>query len=249
MALLNRTLYHVRTASTIAPTRPAYALGLRAAVATVAPLLAAGLLDRPSAGTWMSIAAMNGVLADPGGSDRTRAATLSYITAVSAAAAAIGTLAAPHQLAAVALAFALAAGAGLVRALGSVGVSFGVSVVLTYVVALAVPPAGGAEPLVRAGLVLLGGAWAMLLVLVLWPVRPYRAARSAVAACYRALEARDAPGRGARRTRGSCASARRRCGARWRRRARCWPPPGARDRARAGRASGCSRSTTPPTMR
>jgi uncharacterized membrane protein YccC len=50
--------------------------------------------------------------------------------------------------------------------------------------------AGGGGALAAAerfGLVAAGGLWAMLLALIVWPLRPYRPARLAVSACYEAL--------------------------------------------------------------
>ena len=56
-----------------------------------------------------------------------------------------------------------------------------------FVISLAYPSTGPAESFGRAGYVIIGGAWAALLALVLWPVRPYRPARLAIAACFRTL--------------------------------------------------------------
>jgi uncharacterized membrane protein YccC len=127
------------------------------------------------------------VLGDPGGSYRSRARFLAAVAAAGAVAAVLGTLVAGRGWPAVLLAFAMAAAGGLARVWGNVGTGVGLSLALTFVIALAVPASGPAEAPLRAGLVLLGGVWAMLLVLVLWPVRPEGPAREAVAACYRAL--------------------------------------------------------------
>ena len=187
MAMLDHTVRQVRAASALTPARPAWALGVRAAIATVAPLLAAQLAGHPQAGTWISIAALHGVLGDPGGSYRSRARFLAAVAGAGAVAAGLGTLVAGRGWPAVLLAFAMAAAGGLARAWGNVGIGVGLSLALTFVIALAVPAADLSEAPLRAGLVLLGGVWAMLLVLVLWPVRPEGPAREAVAACYRAL--------------------------------------------------------------
>src|SRR6185369_12141358 len=71
------------------------------------------------------------------------------------------------------------------------GASVGLSALSIYVIALGYPPeagtAVGAAALARAGFIVIGGAWAMLVALVLWPLRPYRPVRLAVAAAYHAV--------------------------------------------------------------
>jgi hypothetical protein len=183
---LRRALHQVRAATALAPARPAWTAGLRAAIATVAPL-AAGHFLHVGGGTWMSLAGFSGALADRGGPYRTRAATLAALTAGGAAAAALGTFAASHHPVAVPLTFAVALGCSLARAYGVAGASVGVSVLNIYVIALGYPPTSPGEALGRSGFVVVGGCWAMLIALVLWPLRPYRPVRLAVAEAYRAV--------------------------------------------------------------
>jgi uncharacterized membrane protein YccC len=187
---LHRALSDVRAATALAPARPAYAAGLRAAIATVAPLIADHVLVL-GGGTWMSLAGFNGALADKGGPYRTRAATLGALTLAGALVVTLGTLAGAHPAIAIPLSFAVALACSLGRAYGNAGASVGLSALAIYVIALGYPPAAetgaGAAALTRAGFVLIGGAWAMLVALVLWPLRPYRPVRLAVAAAYRAL--------------------------------------------------------------
>ena len=61
------------------------------------------------------------------------------------------------------------------------------SVLNIYVIALGYPPSSLGDALARAQFVVVGGVWAMLVALVLWPLRPYRPVRLAVAEAYRAL--------------------------------------------------------------
>jgi uncharacterized membrane protein YccC len=183
---LRRTLTDVRAATALAPARPAYAAGLRAAIATVAPLLVAQLLAIPG-GTWLSLAGFTGTLANKGGPYRTRAASMGALTLAGTLSVALGTLSAGRMPLAVLLTFLVAVGCSLARVWGSAGASVGISVLNLFVIALAFPPQNDREALTRAGLVLLGGLWAMLVSLVLWPLSPYRPVRLAVAACYRAL--------------------------------------------------------------
>ena len=190
IAPLHRALSDVRAATALASARPAYAAGLRAAIATVAPLLAGHVLAL-GGGTWMSLAGFNGALADKGGPYRTRAATLGALILAGALVAMLGTLGGIHPALAIVLSFAVAVACSLGRAYGNAGASVGLSALSVYVIALGFPPAAGtdvgAEALSRAGFIVVGGAWAMLVALVLWPLRPYRPVRLAVAAAYRAV--------------------------------------------------------------
>jgi uncharacterized membrane protein YccC len=181
-------LHAVRTATVLARTRPAYAAGLRAAIATVVPLLIAQLFGTGGA-TWMSLGGFNGALADRGGPYRTRAITMGAVTLCSALAIALGTLASGHGALAIPLTFAIALVTSLARVWGTAGVSIGGATLTAFVIALAFPPSPGDGALTRAAYDVAGGLWAMAIALVLWPLQPYRPARLAVAQSYRALAA------------------------------------------------------------
>jgi len=183
---LRRALGEVRAAAALAPARPAYAAGLRAAIATVAPLAASYFLGL-GGGTWMSLAGFNGALADKGGPYRIRAATLGALTLAGAATAALGVVGAFHPAIAIPLTFVVAVACSLARAYGNAGASVGGAALVIYVISLAFPPAMPGEALARAGYVIIGGLWAMLVSLVLWPLQPYRPVRLAVAGAYRAV--------------------------------------------------------------
>src|SRR5258705_8236684 len=181
---LGRTMQHtVRAASALARTRPAYAAGLRAAIATVVPLLLAQALGTGGA-TWMSLGGFNGALADRGGPYRTRAITMGAVTLCTALCIALGTVASGHIALAIPLTFVVALVASLARVWGTAGVSVGGATLTVFVIALAFPPTPGDGPLVRAALDVAGGLWAMAIALVLWPLQPYRPARLALSASY-----------------------------------------------------------------
>ena len=185
-ARLTRTLATVRAATTLARTRPAYAAGVRAAVATVGPLFVATLLGN-AGGTWLSLGGFNAALADKGGSYRDRAFAMAAVMVGSALAVLLGSLGGHHLWMAVPLTFAFAFVACLARVWGAAGASVGGASLSTFVIALAYPAASVGEAFTRSGYAVVGGGWAILVALVLWPLRPYRPARLAVAACYRAL--------------------------------------------------------------
>ena len=177
---------NVRAATAVAPARPAYAAGLRAALATVVPLLAAQMFNLSGA-TWMSVAGFSGALADRGGSYRSRAGTIACVTGFGTIVVLLGAIVSHELMVAVVLTLAVAVVCGLGRAWGNSGAAVGVSVLNMFVISLAWPALGPSDALGRAAYTLLGGAWAALLALVLWPIRPYRPARLAMGECYRTL--------------------------------------------------------------
>src|SRR5262249_38698051 len=140
---------HIRAATEIAPVRPAYAAGLRAAIATVVPLAVAQFYG-DSGGTWMALAGFTGAVAGKGGPYQTRAAPIGPLAAAGAVAAALGTLAGPRHLLALPLTFVVALACGLARTWGNAGASVGGSVLNIFVIALALPPATPHEALSRA---------------------------------------------------------------------------------------------------
>ena len=165
---------------------PAYAAGLRCAIATAVPLVASSAFHLGGA-SWMSLAGFSVALADKGGSYRTRARTAAALALLGAVAAALGGIAGAHAWSAI-LAIALWAGAGtLARVLGGGAISVGISSAVILIISLAAPAPTLGGALGRAWGVLVGSAWAALLSLVLWPLRPYRPIRRATAEVYRLL--------------------------------------------------------------
>jgi uncharacterized membrane protein YccC len=177
---------NVRAATVVAPVRPAYAAGFRAALATVVPLLVAQAF-RLTGGTWMSLAGFSGAIADKGGAYASRAAAIAALTGFGAVAVFIGAIAS-HQLAvAVPLTLVVALVCALGRAWGNTGATVGGSVLNMFVISLAYPAPSLASAVGRSGYAIAGGAWAALVALVLWPVRPYRPARLALGDTLRKL--------------------------------------------------------------
>jgi uncharacterized membrane protein YccC len=182
----SRALHDARAATAVARARPAYAGGFRAAIATVTPLIADHLLGL-GGGSWMSLAGLNGALADRGGPYRTRAVVMTGLALASAAAALIASAVAGSVPLAVAATFALAFGCGLVRVWPDIGAGFGVTTLVTFTICLAVPATTLGAALMRPVYIIVGGLWAMLLSVIVWPLTPYRPVRLGVGACYRAV--------------------------------------------------------------
>src|SRR4051812_45792313 len=111
---LSPTLHSVRAATELARARPAYAAGVRAAIATVVPLLVAQLFHLGGA-TWMSLGGFNGALADRGGPYRTRATTMGAVTLCCAAAIALGTVVSTHPALAIPFTLLVAFATSLAR--------------------------------------------------------------------------------------------------------------------------------------
>jgi len=176
----------VRAATVVAPVRPAYAAGFRAALATVVPLLAAQAF-RLSGGTWMSLAGFSGAIVDKGGAYTARASAIAALTGFGAVAMLIGAVASRELAIAVPLTFGVALVCALGRAWGNTGGIVGGSVLNMFVISLAYPASGLVDALGRSGYAIAGGVWAALVALVLWPVRPYRPARLAIGDTLRKL--------------------------------------------------------------
>ncbi len=176
----------MRAATQISRARPAYAAGFRAGIATVVPLLVDHAFGT-GGGTWMSLAGLNGALIDRGGPYRTRAMVLGAAAIVSAIAVFVGTASAGHLAVALPATFAVATICGLMRMWPEFGQSFGVTTLVTFSLAVAIPAPSIGAAAMRAVYIAIGGSWAMLIAVVVWPLRPYRPVRLAVAACYRAI--------------------------------------------------------------
>ena len=187
MASFRRALHAFRTATFFTTSRPAYAAGVRASIATVIPLAAGQLLDHQGAATWMSLGGFNGALSDKGGSYSARAWTMAALMGTSVIAAALASVVSGHLALVLIATFVVAFLASVLRVWGNPGISVGGATLTVYVVALAIPVTHPAEAFTRALYLVLGGLWAMGIALVLWPLRPYRPARLAMSATYTAL--------------------------------------------------------------
>jgi uncharacterized membrane protein YccC len=172
---------HARDALRLTPGKPAVALGVRAALAVMAPLLLGALLGWPGA-RWASIAGFSAVVIDKGGAYRTRAIAMTAVTVGCGVALTLSGLAAPWWSAAM-LMLVFAGAGGLLRVLGpemaSVGTSSAVMLALTIDARL-----GPLQAIKETPYVLEGGAWAMLVSLLFWPIRVHRPGRIAVAQCF-----------------------------------------------------------------
>jgi uncharacterized membrane protein YccC len=176
-SIVRSTADLVREALRFAPGRPAVFLGLRAALATITPLVVAHTV-LPAAALWASVAGFLVALSDKGGAYRARALTMGGVTLAGAAAVVIGAVSPP--LARAPIMAGVAVLCGLAGAWGPAAAGVGSMSATLFAISLAHDSPDAAEALMRGVWHVAGGAWAMVLGLLFWPVRVYRPARLAV---------------------------------------------------------------------
>ncbi|MDB4949731.1 MAG: hypothetical protein JWM27_2380 [Gemmatimonadetes bacterium] len=170
----------------LAPARPAWKAGLRVAAATLVPVLVGQAFGYPGT-SWLMLGGFSAALADKGGAYRSRFASMAGFAVIGAVSIAIGGLAGHHAGAAVLLAFAGTAALALLRVYGPSGTTVGLLATFVLLVSLASPSPDAADAMQRSLALGAGSAWAMVLALLLWPIRVYRPGRLAVAASLRAV--------------------------------------------------------------
>ncbi|HEU4556276.1 MAG TPA: FUSC family protein [Longimicrobium sp.] len=166
--------------------RPNLGAGLRAGVATVAPILVAHALGVRDP-MWLGLAGFTTAIADKGGAYLARARTMGGVAIGSALSGMIAGVASERPHLSIPLILLWATAGALMRAFGAAPGTVGLSSVITFIISLSLPAHSVGEVLERGGLLLAGSAFAMGLSLFLWPVRAYAPARLALAECWRAL--------------------------------------------------------------
>jgi uncharacterized membrane protein YccC len=160
--------------------------GLRAATALSTPLLLADFTSLTHLG-WSALGGIEAIVSDAGGPYRSRLGRLSVLSIGGALAVFLGTLVGGDLRWALPVTLLFCFVWTYLSVLGQPFASAGLLVQVIYICGIGDPDPSLREALLRAGFLLLGGLWATLLSLFLWPLDPYRPARSAVAGCYRAL--------------------------------------------------------------
>ena len=176
----------LRGLTRIEPGRPAWALGLRVAVALALPLTIGLVTGRLDLGLVAALGSLNVGLADPGGAPRTRAAAMTSATVLNAFAIFIGTAAGEAWWVAVPLMFVIGFCSGIAVGFGSVAGNGGFLASVLFIVGLGLHGSWSVAG-AHLWLCLTGGAWAMVVALSTWWLRPFGPAEEAVAATYRAL--------------------------------------------------------------
>lgn len=185
-AMRRRLAEQLREVVRFAPVKPAVLAGLRASIATVLPLVAS-MVFHFEAGLWLCLGGFNASFADKGGSYRSRASSMSAALLMCALGATLGGLAGGHPALALFVALVWVTACSFAGVYGAAANIVGNTGASTFVISLALPSPTVSEAFERGGAVALGALGAMVLSLVLWPIRPYRPARRAVAECYRSV--------------------------------------------------------------
>jgi uncharacterized membrane protein YccC len=137
-----------------------------------------------SGGTWASLGGFSAAIADRGGTYRIRALTMGAFTVGGAIAVVVAGLVGAQTGLAVALTFVIVGFLSLAREFGLSAGGVGTSIAVAFAISLSAASPSLNDALLRGAYLLGGGAWAMVLALVLWPLRPYRPLRLAAARAY-----------------------------------------------------------------
>ena len=176
---IDAVTHHVRVATRIAPGRPALWIGLRMAAVMTLPLALSPWLA-PVTATAASLAGYLVTLVDKGGAYRTRARAMTLASTGALVAIVAGMMASGTVVAAPLVVVGFTA-----CALAQHGGPAAVSVANVIAIVLAASSLrdwhGASLSEAMAGIAL-GAGWAMVLALMLWPVRVYRPGRQALCA-------------------------------------------------------------------
>lgn len=184
--ITRRLVEHGREVARLAPVRPAVKAGIRASLATILPAVVSTALQL-SGGLWLSVGGFNTSFNDKGGSYRTRATSMGAAALAGAISATVAGLVGAHPALAVPATLLWVTACSYAGVYGAAATIVGNTAATTFVISLALPASSLSEALSRGGFVIGGALWAMLLSLVLWPIRLYRPGRFAVARCFRAV--------------------------------------------------------------
>jgi len=160
--------------------------GLRAASALCVPQMLGVLLGNPNL-SWSGLGGFEAIFADSGGPYRIRLETLFTVAFGGALGLALGTLAGTNFFWALPLTVAFCFLWSYLGVLGQPFSSAGNLVLIIYFCGIGAPSSSVHEALTRGLYLMIGGLWAALLSLILWPLDAYRPARSEVATCYQEL--------------------------------------------------------------
>ena len=164
-----------------------WARGVRAGIAVLAAMVVCQYLDKPMG--WAALGGFEAILVDNGGPYRSRLTTMLTVLVGGAIACVVGSLAAGPLWIAVLITAAFCFAVTFARVLTNQLASTSVIILVLYFAGYGgtVHTFTGASW--NALAYILGGLWAAVLSLFLWPLDPFRPARLAVANCYSLLAA------------------------------------------------------------
>src|ERR1700736_6338634 len=159
--------------------------GLRAGFAVATAIIICRMLGRPMG--WAALGGFEAILVDNGGPYRSRLATIATVIGGGAVACVVGAIATTPLAIALVVTAAFCFVVTFARVIAQPVASTSVIVLVLYFAGY-----GGTTHTLHGALgnalaFVLGGVWAAVLSLALWPVDPFRPARRGVAACYELL--------------------------------------------------------------
>jgi uncharacterized membrane protein YccC len=160
--------------------------GLRAGVSLAAPLVLGDLTGIPNLG-WAALGGFEAIVADAGGPYRTRLGSLTTLSLGGALGLFLGSIIGVHMGWALPVTLVFCFLWSYLAVLGQPFTSAGILVQVIFICGLGSPTVGWREALAHSLLLLVGGAWAAVLSLFLWPLDAYRPARAALSTCYTEL--------------------------------------------------------------
>jgi uncharacterized membrane protein YccC len=160
--------------------------GLRAAVALCTPLVVGELAGFHNMG-WAALGGFEAILADTGGPYRSRLSSLATLSFGGAIGLFLGCIVGRSLNWALPVTVAFCFLWSYIAVLGPPLSSAGLLVQVIFICGIGAPEAGWPTALGWAITLFVGGVWAALLSLFLWPLDAYRPARAAVGDCYSEL--------------------------------------------------------------
>jgi len=161
--------------------------GLRAGVAVAVAMIVCQMLGRPMG--WAALGGFEAILVDNGGPYRSRFNTILTVLVGGVVACIVGTLAAQGFWLSLFVTAAFCFAVTFARVISQPLASTSVVILVIYFAGFGSETHTLDAALGNALLFLLGGIWAAILSLLLWPIDPFRPARNAVADGYAALSA------------------------------------------------------------
>jgi uncharacterized membrane protein YccC len=168
------------------PGKPGIANGIRAAIGFGIPLIIGQLIDRRESGLFIGLIAFIVNLTNVDGLYHVKAKAMLAATLGIAGSVLVGLLVGNVPALAVILTFGWGLASGFAPLYGNTIDKVGLAIGLTFLFAIG-HPSNLDVALMQSLLCLVGGGWAMLLSLFMWPLRPDRLLRFAVAACFDAI--------------------------------------------------------------
>ena len=162
-----------------------WARGVRAGIAVFGAMVVCHLLGKPMG--WAALGGFEAILVDNGGPYRSRLETMATLACGGAIVCVIGAMVGGTLWVAAAVTALVCFAATFARVASERIASTSVIILVLYFAGFGGADRSFSHACAAALQFVLGGLWAAVLSLMVWPVDPFRPAREAVAECYRVL--------------------------------------------------------------